>query len=74
MKGTTTMAIRVELQKGEVERVLDAAIASLRRSTKTTINPMMIKIIEEDIGRYQNAKNTLTDVKKKRPLRGLFRL
>jgi len=47
MKGTTTMAIRVELQKGEVERVLDAAIASLRRSTKTTINPMMIKIIEE---------------------------
>jgi len=32
MKGTTTMAIRVELQKGEVERVLDAAIASLRRS------------------------------------------
>jgi len=57
------MAIRVELQKGEVERVLDAAIASLRRSTKTTINPMMIKIIEEDIGRYQNAKNTLTDVK-----------
>jgi len=63
MKGTTTMAIRVELQKGEVERVLDAAIASLRRSTKTTINPMMIKIIEEDIGRYQNAKNTLTDVK-----------
>jgi len=62
MKGLPPWQSRVELQKGEVEA------SSTQQSPacdayQDYINPMMIKIIEEDIGRYQNAKNTLTDVK-----------
>lgn len=55
--------VRIDLKREEVTRTLEAAIASLKRSAAKGQNPMIKKIIDEDIARYQNALNTLAEIK-----------
>lgn len=57
------MAIRIDINREYLVRALEASIASLKRSTVKQPNTMIIKIIEQDIAIYQNAMNTLQDVK-----------
>lgn len=58
------MAVRVDLNKNQIASMITAAIASLKRATnKTGINPMMTDLINKDIAAYQNALNTMSEIK-----------
>lgn len=57
------MAIRIDIERSYIKRALEQAIASLKRAENKDINPMMKEIIQKDITMYQNAINTMTDIK-----------
>lgn len=57
------MAIRIEIAKDAIKPAFDKQIASLKRSKLTTTNPLMIKIIDEEIATLTKAFDTITEVK-----------
>lgn len=57
------MALRVELERQYMERALEAMIASLMRNKNTAKNPLFVPIIELDLKKFTDAKNTLTEIK-----------
>lgn len=57
------MAVRIELHKNYVQQALEAAIASLKRSTTKQLNPAMKDLIDKDIAAISHALNTITEVK-----------
>jgi len=57
------MALRVDINKQYAVRALENAIASLKRSEGKGLNPDMLKLIQQDIAAYQNAINTIQEIK-----------
>lgn len=57
------MAIKIELERALVERALEACIASLLRSKNSAKNPLFIPIIDVDLKKFTDAKNTLSEIK-----------
>lgn len=57
------MATRVDLPKETITGALTKEIASRKRQKTSTTNPLMIKIIDDEIAAFQNAINTITEIK-----------
>lgn len=53
--------ISIELHREMLSRAIEQSIASLKRREKTEYNPMVIKIVQDEIAMYQNALNTMRD-------------
>lgn len=57
------MAIRVEIERQYIERAFEAVIASLMRSKTSAKNPLFVPIIEGDLKKYTDAKNSMSEIK-----------
>jgi len=57
------MAIRIDLERNMLERALEAAIASLLRSKTSAKNPLFVPIIESDLKKFVDAKNSMSEIK-----------
>jgi len=57
------MATKVELPSANVKDALEMKLTSLRRAQKTSSNPKLVAVYEEEIKIYQTAIGTLTETR-----------
>lgn len=57
------MALRVELERIQLETALQQSIASVKRAKVSARNPQFAALYDKDLATLQHAMNTITEVK-----------